>query len=358
MAEPLKNMYSKSFVEGLAQDVSRVSGIEPSAFTQAVLNDSWDSLELKERGKHIAACFFRFLPGSYAEKLQALSEIGKGYSGFTAIVFADFVECYGQDDLATSIPYLEKFTCLCTSEFAVRPFLNRYYPEMKLAFERWAQSDNHHVRRLASEGIRTRLPWGMKVAALFQDTEWILQQLQGLLLDESEYVRRSVANNLNDLSKDQPDRVLAFAEAQDLGNSNTQKLIKHALRGLLKQGNPRALALFGFQNNLSIACLSLKANLPSLAIGERLPWEFELEVQGSGALRLEYKVYYRKKNGSTSAKVFQLSESQIEGPKRIAQKKEQAFHNLTTRVHYPGTHSLELIANGRILGEFSFELTQ
>lgn len=351
-------MYSKSFVEGLALDVQRVTGLDSIAFTHAVLDKEWEQRELKDRGKHIAACLYAILPGNYPNKLALLDQIGISYSGFTAIVFADFVELYGQDNLDISLPYLEKFTCLCTSEFAVRPFLNRYYPEMKLAFERWAQSDNHHVRRLASEGIRTRLPWGMKVAALFEDTEWILQQLQRLLLDESEYVRRSVANNLNDLSKDQPDQVLAFAEAQDLGNSNTQKLIKHALRGLLKQGNPRALALFGFQNNLSIECLSLKANLPSLAIGERLPWEFELKVQGSGALRLEYKVHYRKKNGSTSAKVFQLSESQIEGPKRIAQKKEQAFHDLTTRVHYPGTHSLELIANGRSLGSFSFELTQ
>ncbi|TNE81490.1 MAG: DNA alkylation repair protein [Bacteroidetes bacterium] len=358
MPEPLKNMYSRSFVERLANDVQRVVGTRASTFTNAVLDSNWESRELKDRGKHIAQCFHDLIPGTFAQKLNSLEQVGEAYSGFTAIVFADFVELYGQDELDVSLPYLEKFTTLCTSEFAVRPFLQRYYPEMKIAFAQWAKSDNHHVRRLASEGIRTRLPWGMKVPALFDDTLWILNHLQQLVNDDSEYVRRSVANNLNDISKDQPDLVLAFAAKQDLSNPNTSKLIKHALRGLLKQGSPEALALFGFQNSLAIKCLAMQSKVEHIAIGERLPWHYALAVKGEGALRLEYKVHYLKKNGSYSGKVFKLSETQVAGEKHIAQDKEQAFHDLTTRVHYPGTHKLELIANGASVGEFSFELTQ
>ena len=144
------------------------------------------------------------------------------------MLFPDYVECYGLEHFDSSISALETFTKYSSAEFAVRPFIMRYEQKMMSQMRKWSRSKNHHLRRLSSEGCRPRLPWSMALPAFKQDPTAILTIISALLSDGSEYVRRSVANNLNDISKDHPEIVIEITR-QNLGQSDaTDKLLKHA----------------------------------------------------------------------------------------------------------------------------------
>jgi len=348
LAEALKNIYSPAFVSRLAEDIARVSSINSEDFFKLVFDRDWEQRELKQRSKHIAVCMEASVKGTFSEQIDTLLSFAATYSGYTAIIFSDFVEHFGQAHWDESMQAMEKCTQLCTAEFAVRPYFMKDFERMVEQHEVWSKHDNEHIRRLASEGIRPRLPWGAGVLRLKQEPEHIFPILKNLLQDDSEYVRRSVANNLNDISKDYPELVLAFVRKLDLSHKNTQRLVKHALRGLLKKAHPEALALFGFHDAIELKNVILSTKQQSIRIGDTLEWHFSLEAIGTGNLRLEYHVAYQKANGKTSTKVFQLSEQSIDGSKRISMDKKLSFQDLSTRKHYPGKHVISLVANGRV----------
>lgn len=365
MPELLKNLYSPAWIEGLAQ---RIAAVEPKfktgEFTLAVMDKSWDGLELKQRTRHISKRLGEFLPGDFTRQLELLQKATEGMSGYVCTVFPDFIEVYGIDMPDTAIPALEHFTTLCTSEFAVRPFLLKYYERMLGQHLLWAESHNEHVRRLASEGIRSRLPWGMGVPSLKKEPEKVLPVLKKLINDPSEYVRRSVANNLNDISKDHPELVLKFISSLDLKNTATAKLAKHALRGLLKAGNQKALDLFGFHDKLEVKCHSIHSDKKTYRLGSSMIWEAGIHARDAvgtdsraSLLRLEYRIHFFRPSGRGGAKIFQLSEQPVEGEKRIRIKKKHSFQDLTTRKHFAGPHKLELLANGKTIATLDFELT-
>ena len=167
--------------------------------------------------------------------------------GFVKMIFPDFVEVYGLDDWEASIPALEEFTQQTSAEFAIRPFIVRY-PERTMAqMLEWAGHAHEGVRRLSSEGCRPRLPWAIALSALKADPSPILPILDRLKGDPSESVRRSVANNLNDISKDNPDVVIGVLRRWQADDTDEMhRLTSHALRTLLKAGNLDALALLGY----------------------------------------------------------------------------------------------------------------
>ena len=355
--EPLKNLYSAEWLDQLITDIGRHAPDFPAKqFRSAVLNTSWKSLELKQRSTRIAEELGKFLPGSFREQTALLLEATRGYRGFQAVAFSEFVAVYGLEDPDFSRTALEQFTCLCTAEFAVRPFLSSDLESTLGWFRKWATHPDEHVRRLASEGIRPRLPWGAGVPELKKDPEPILEVLEHLYLDESEYVRRSVANNLNDISKDHPDRVLEFVGQLDWQAPYTEKLAKHALRTLLKKGDKRALDLFGYHDAVTLECKGIHSNKDRYSMGEEMVWQSELQARGTGRLRLEYRLNFIKANGSPGPKIFQLGEHVIEGKKRILLKRKYAFRDLSTRKHYPGKHRLELIANGKVVATLQVHL--
>lgn len=351
MAEALKNMYSSDFISRLSADIATISKTSLLQFQNLVMDEQWDSRELKERSKHIAHCMHQVIPESFEEQVNALYKVAKNYSGFTAIIFSDFVELFGLEAWEKSMEAMEVFTQLCTAEFAVRPFFKLDFERMVNQHLLWSKSSNAHIRRLASEGIRPRLPWGAGIPRLKQEPQHIFPILENLMMDDSEYVRRSVANNLNDISKGHPELVLSFVKSRDLTHRNTQRLVKHALRGLLKKANPDALALFGFHDTIELSNVFLSAQQSSIQLGETLNWGFSFEATGSGKLRLEYHVHYQKANGKTSPKVFQISELTIEGFKKLSMDRKLSFQDLSTRKHYLGMHRIVLVANGKEVGE-------
>lgn len=357
MAEPLKNLYSNAFIQKVSEACAReIDHFEALDFQHQIFDEAWESRELKARTRHLATVIGRFIPGNYAQKIKTLERISSGFSGYPSIFFSDFIEVYGLEHPEISIPALATFTPICSSEFAIRPFLIRY-PQLTIeAVFRWAKSDNHHIRRLASEGIRPRLPWGQDVPWIKKDPSVVLPVLELLKNDPSEYVRRSVANNLNDISKSHPILVLELAKRWKGLSTETDKLLKHALRGLLKKGNSDALALFDFVP-VQLGISSFELDRPRLKIGEKLGFNIAVHMESpTQKIRLEYVVHYQKANGSKSPKVFQLTETVLQLGDELKLSRQHAFANLTTRIHYPGAHEIHLHINGSSVAMREFVL--
>jgi len=193
MAEILKYRYNANFINSLCDKIQeRHADFNRAAFTSAVFDESWEQKELKERMGHIATCLQEFLPQEYDDALKILKPVSEHFTGFEPMIFPDFVERFGVDHYELSINALEYFTRYSSSEFAVRPFIVKHPEKMMQQMLAWADSDNHHVRRLASEGCRPRLPWAMALPDFKNNPSPILPILEKLKNDESEYVRRSV----------------------------------------------------------------------------------------------------------------------------------------------------------------------
>ncbi len=359
MAEKLKDLFfTRKTLTQLADAIAQADAdFDRKQFLALVFDDDWEAKELKARMRHAAICLGHTLPKSYAKALAILKQVAPQSRGFDGMIFPEFVEVHGLNDWERSLPALEFFTRFGSSEFAVRPFLHQD-PERAMAFMlKWAESSDHHVRRLSSEGCRPRLPWAMALPKFKADPSPIFLVLEKLKDDESEYVRKSVANNLNDISKDHPERMIEFCERWFGKSPRTDWIVKHACRGLLKARHERALRLFGFDDNALIEVSKLKLTPRRLAIGDDLIFAFELHVGGTGErkLRLEYTVDFVKANGKISKKVFQISEKNYNAGIYPLQKKH-ATADLTTRKHYPGAHRLAIVINGKELAAATFDL--
>ena len=350
-------IYNPDYVADLALALNQAdSSIAPEQFKQLALNEQWSVLELKERMRHLTQCLYQVLPSVYQDAIEILNHtvVQLPQHNFANLIFPDFVEQYGMESLESSLDALELYTQYGSSEFGIRPFIIAYEKETMNRMSSWAESDNVHVRRLASEGCRPRLPWAMALPKYKEDPSPILPILEKLKADPEDYVYRSVANNLNDISKDHPELVLEIGERWYGQLPNTDWAVKHALRTLLKKGNTRAMRLFGFGDPSKIKVRNL--DLPaSIQIGEELPFSFDLEVSDSGKIRLEYAVDYLKKLGSYSRKVFKISENTYETDTQKIHKK-QWFKDFSTRKHYPGQHHVTILVNGVEKASASFSL--
>lgn len=361
MAEQLKNMFlTPESLDLMGDTIAKYyPEFNKKNFLELVQDDQWDSLELKDKMHHTARCLHQTLPDSYPEALDILMKAAPYVKGFEAMVLPDFVEIYGMGDWDLSLPALGHFTRFSSSEFAIRPFLDQD-PERTMEFmHQWAGHEEEMVRRLASEGSRPRLPWAMALPKFKKDPSPIIPILEKLKDDPSETVRRSVANNLNDISKDNPDIALDTCEKWFGKSKNTDALVKHALRSLLKAGNKRALILFGFcdPSQVKIENLEITEKSKPVRIGDDVYFTFDMLVntEKESKLRLEYAVYYMKANGKLSKKVFQVIEK-VYAPGQYSFKRKQSFKNMTTRKHHPGEHQLAIIVNGEEKAKISFML--
>src|SRR5262245_60221753 len=256
--------------------------------------------------RRIATTLHQFVPGDYRRQLAVLSEVAPRFGGFEAMFFPDFVAEYGLDDFEASIPALELFTQFSSSEYGVRPFMVRYGARMLEQMTNWAAHPNEHVRRLASEGSRPRLPWAMALPQFKRDPRPLLPILEALRADPSEYVRRSVANNLNDIAKDHPDLVLDVAQRW-LGQSpETDRLVRHACRTLLKRGDQRVLRLFGQHDEVAVTVTAFKLGEREIPIGSDLTFAFVVRSESDTRARIEYAIDFVKSGKRIGRKVFQV----------------------------------------------------
>lgn len=353
----LKDIYTPKLIQSFGQSVQQVwSEFPASDFQDLVFSPEWQALELKERMRHISSGLRQVLPDDYpaaAEILTTTTEHFIREQGekmvFEYGFLPDFIERFGLEEPDISIPALELITRWTSAEFAVRPYLRAYPERMYAQMETWARHTSPLVRRLATEGFRPRLPWGMGIPVLKKKPELVLPVLEILKEDPAETVRRSVANNLNDISKDHPDLVLEIADRWQGDNPDTDWIVRHACRGLLKKGHPTALKLFGFNPELSTISIHGFRHDEAVEIGERFHFEFDLRNDGKKAtmIRLEYAIDYQTLSGKISKKVFKISEFELGAGEEKNFSKNQRFQDFTTRKHYPGPHRLGILVNGR-----------
>jgi hypothetical protein len=203
------------------------------------------------------------------------------------------------------------------------------------------------VRRLVSEGTRPRLPWGRQLTPFIDDPSPILPLLEKLKDDESEYVRRSVSNNLNDIAKDHPEVVLKVAR-QWLVNAGPERtrLVEHGLRTLLKRGDARALALIGAHGAETLE-VSGKVTPPKVKLGERVLFSARVKNVGKKPLHavLEARVHFVKVRG-TSVKPFRLARLDVAPGQVVEVSKSFELQHRSIRKLFSGVHEVELQVNG------------
>ncbi len=366
MAELFKNIYSADFFAGFTDTLQKtVPGFDKTAFLANIFDGDWESRELKARMRHISIVLNDHLPGDYNSQvetiLQTIAQLQKdGYQedSIEYMFFPDFMEVYGLKHYDISVTAFETVTKFTSCEFAVRPFIIKYEMQMVTRMLVWAKHNHPSVRRLASEGSRPRLPWAMAIPSFKKNPAPIMPILEALKNDPSESVRRSVANNLNDISKDNPDLVISIAKRWQGASLDTDRLLKHASRTLLKQGGAEIMALFGFGSVEDIHIKGFHILTPKVEIGGALKFTFTLVNTSASIskLRLEYGLYYQKANASLSRKVFKISEKDYGAKSETVITRKQSFKIITTRVFHPGKHQLSLIINGTEMQKLDFHL--
>jgi 3-methyladenine DNA glycosylase AlkC len=349
MVERLKDMFfTKESVGALADTLKKHHRkFDKRAFLGAVFDSAFDELELKQRMRHTTECMHLGLPSAYDRAVKILLKAAPNVKGFEAMCLPDYVECFGLDNWELSLEAMALFTKYSSSEFAIRPFIKKDTKRAMTYLSGLAENKDSNVRRFASEGCRPRLPWAMALPEFQRAPESILPILEKLKDDESEFVRKSVANNLNDISKDHPDRVLELCESWYGKSKRTDWVVKHACRTMLKAGNRRAMLLFGFGDPKRVDVKRLKLSRKVLAIGDQLEFSFalKLDTKKTCKVRLEYVVTFAKASGKSGTKVFQITEKTFQpGEYPIARK--HSFADMSTRKHHPGKHELAIVVNG------------
>jgi len=355
-----EQFFSDAIVTKFAKDIEEVTQTTSAEnFLKLYKETNWKNAELMQRIALLSETLHKILPTDYEEAIEILKIlVVKNGSGFHSLVFPRYVSSYGLEHFKISLPALAFFTQFSSSEFAIRYFIQKEPEKVMEIMLQWADNENFHIRRLASEGCRPRLPWGIALKNFIQNPQPILPILEKLKNDNEDYVRRSVANNLNDISKDHKELVLDIAKKWINQTPQTDWILKHACRTLLKKGNPTALNLFGIDHQLNVRILNFSSNKKDVNIGSFIQLNAEYEIfEDAQNVRIEYIVHYVKANGSTSPKVFQWKQTtENKGIYKITKKHN--FLKLTTRKLYTGVHSISLVFNGKEVAKTEIFLSE
>jgi 3-methyladenine DNA glycosylase AlkC len=278
--------------------------------------------------------------------------------GFQAVAITEYVARRGTADADASLAALADLTRFGTAEFAIRPFLAQDSAHTLGVMQRWTTSDDEHVRRLASEGCRPRLPWAARVPALKADPTLGAPILEALKADPAVYVRKSVANHLNDIAKDRPDWLVGRLGEWSQADPATRWIVRHALRTLIKAGEPRALALIGVGHGAEVAVRRFAVTPAALRLGEPIGLVADLvsTATTAQALVVDYRIHYARPGGRTAAKVFKWKALDLAAGATASLSIRQTIRDFSTRRHHPGRHAVELIVNGRTMAEAAFTL--
>ena len=363
MAEPLKNLLHPALVTDMAGYISpHAPDFDAERFVR-LATEGMERLELMQRSEQIRDALAQTLPADYVSAAAILRRAlpsGKqpGLSGWALLPVNQFVSQHGLFHFDQSLALLKALTPHFTAEFGIRRFIHAEQERALGEIAGWTADANHHVRRLASEGTRPRLPWAMRLPGLVRDPNPILPILVALLDDPEDYVRRSVANSLNDIAKDHPALVTAFVERHIEGASAEQRqLLRHASRTLLKKGDAKALANFGFAAARDIWA-ELAVATPVVVFGEKLSFSIVV-TNGDDApqrLMIDYAIHHVKANGSLAPKVFKWKQLDLPAGGRQTIGKDHAIRAITTRRYYPGKHRIEILINGRVCASAGFDL--
>ena len=364
MAEPLKNSFGADVPKALAQQIRQVHPqFDATTFVADALK-GYDGLELLPRGRHIAKTLRQHLPADYRRALQILLESTQvpvkrtdfggrapnAMAGFYFMPHCVFVAEFGLSHFEESMQANYVLTQKFTAEFSVRPYLIHHQEVTLARLREWTQDPSEHVRRLVSEGSRPRLPWAMRLPAFQADPKPVLALLELLKDDPALYVRRSVANNLNDIGKDHP-AVLNSVAKRWLKNALPERawVVHHALRWAVKQGDAGALAVLGFGKPADVALSQARISPAKALVGGKVTITFTLRNPSAQPqeLMVDFQIHYVKANGGTSPKVFKLKAINLPPYGSVELAKTVSLREMTTRKHHAGIHRVDIIVNGK-----------
>jgi 3-methyladenine DNA glycosylase AlkC len=359
-----KHMISENLVSKMAAAIADVDKtFNKSRFLLAA--KELGPLELKQRVILLRERLKSTLPQDYSMALDILlkSLKSKQLKGFDLWPYTEFIQTYGVNEPKTSLKALYELTSLFTSEFAVRPFLKNH-SKMTLDFlEKCTQDSNVHVRRWASEGTRPRLPWGERLHSHIKNPELGIRLLEKLKYDDELYVRKSVANQLNDISKDNPDTVLDLLNQWQKNAPATHQvkidwIIRHSLRSLIKAGHPKALQLIGANTKSKVSLSGFNLHGNNLKVKDTLEFEFLLQSNAKKVQKIivDYAIHFVMANGNHSRKVFKLKTVNLAGGEKLLIKKCHPIRPITTRKYFSGTHKIDIQVNGNVLAEKKWTL--
>lgn len=374
MAEPFKNLINREGVAAMRRHLARAWPAFDGARFEALALDGLESLELKARAQHLCTALEATLPDDFDTAARVLEasllpvrgdeELGEmrtgdaGLAGWPLWPMTEFVARRGLGAPERALRCLHALTQRFTAEWAVRPFIVAH-PELAFAtLRRWTRDPSPHVRRLASEGSRPRLPWGLQLKGLITDPSPTLPLLEALLDDRSEYVRRSVANHLNDIAKNHPQLVVDWV-LRHLPDASPERraLLRHASRTLIKQGDVRMLKAWGLGRRYAGSAV-LSITPKKLRVGESLAMTLELRSSARRAqpLVIDYAVHHVKANGERTPKVFKGWTLTLAPGEARTLTKTHSMREVTTRRYHAGRHALDLRINGQVVAEAEFDL--
>jgi len=364
MAEPLKEIFNKAAVDWLADGLSTAWADFPAKdFRRNILRDLPD-LELKARIERIAVEMRATLPADFRKSVKIIEKAlgkprpagdGTDFGDFRVLACHRYVSLCGLDHADLALGYFARTTHHFTAEFDVRPFIQRDPAGVLTLMLDWAADKDWRLRRLASEGARPRLPWGLRLQHLVADPKPLFPILEALRDDPIEAVRRSVANNLNDIAKDHPDLLVRYLKPW--GDSRAA-LVRHALRHLVKQGHEGALSLMGVDAKADFRIDKLTLDTRSVAIGQSVGIALTLtnHSKAPAAAIVDYAVHHLGARGELRPKVFKWTNLTLAPGESIALSRRHSLKPVTTRRYYPGGHEIDVRVNGRILGKAVFDL--
>lgn len=360
----LKDIFNIALLKRISKSISNVyPKFNSKVFLQ--ISTTLQKLEMKPRVQLIRDQLKKTLPDDFPKALDILlSSLDKdNLSGFDVWPYTDFVETFGLNHLQLSLHALQKMTPRFTAEWAIRPFIVKYPNETMDFLLQCSISSNEHVRRWASEGTRPRLPWGFRLQEFVKNPTATYGILENLKFDDSLYVRKSVANHLNDITKDHPDQVIHIlkrwkTEANVENDKKVDWIIRRSLRTLIKDGHPKALALLGVSTAVQVKIADLKIKKSKLKLGDRLEFSFLLKSTSGKSQKLvvDYVIHFMKSNGKVAPKVFKLKATDLDAKKSEVVAKSHSLKKITTREYYSGRHYLEIQVNGKILGKVPWDL--
>lgn len=369
----LKTYFNQKLVNELARSIKSVYSIfDEEKFEKACLPFDVNQA-LMERSKKVKNALNLCLPIDFALagkiiidsfEIQSKPSEEVKWMDFMYFPIGQFIEENGceKEYLPLSFQLIEQLTIKFTAEFCIRKFISRFPKETITKLNSWVNHPNHHVRRLVSEGTRPRLPWASQLNQFIKDPTPTLAFLELLKEDESKYVQKSVANHLNDITKDHPQLVLSILEQWNKSeNPNTKWIIRHALRNELKKGNPTALKIMGFDPDIKIKLIEFNIHDKEIKIGGHVSFTCTIELEETDSkeaknLMIDYNVYYKKANGNLTPKTFKLSSKKLKNGEQFTFSKKQSFKVISTRTFHPGEHKIEIQINGKKIISKSFEL--
>lgn len=373
MNEPLKNRFNKKMIRGMAGHFEKQWPMFDAKLFVSVASKGLEALELKARSEQITNAMIQCFPEDFgkAGKIMLASlrpvldddiaEIAidvDGIAGWAIMPMADYVGLQGKGHFDLSMMLFREMTKRFSSEFGIRHFLLAAPEKTVASLSSWVMDESRHVRRLISEGIRPRLPWAMRLPIFIDDPSLVISLLEKLKDDDDAYVRRSVANNLNDIAKDHPDRVADIAERwmQDASKERRQ-LLRHACRSLIKAGHKKTLSIFGYTAP-KLGLVKLQVLTPEVIFGNALQFTLQLSSgrRSDQSLLIDYVIHHQKASGSTTPKVFKWRTVTLPSMSSLVMNKMHNIKPISTRVYYPGLHKLEVMVNGISVALVEFRL--